>query len=385
MNVSGTTIVQLRRRQQRRSLRGPVPVQLDVRGVVRRGQPDPDPEGPRVVADGGQPERRLLGEPLRRLQGPPRLHRRRLCDDDVRHRGQLEGQHDRQRGLPPLHPALVRRRPDLDHAAGGLHPLVSTQPGRHHHGDGTNTCEWYGGYTEDDYSVCTTYGAGEFEQARNVSQLAGTKVTVLDPRYSPTGGMLKKDYTNLLCDDPSCDGIWENCGYTEAHLSRGRPRPVRLLRHLRDRRQHGGDGRDRHGPAGHVLQPGLQLRRRLGRAGYLRLPILRNPGIQVPVWSARKVKSNCAGTGWRTATTWRPRPACSATRTATASTRSGTRSCRSASTKHGEEIYTNMDSQFRRIFFNFNTDVAPTASRVRQLVPARPIGGGCAAAGRHRA
>ena len=31
--------------------------------------------------------------------------------------------------------------------------------------DGTTTCEWYGGYTEEDYSVCTFYGAGEFEQA----------------------------------------------------------------------------------------------------------------------------------------------------------------------------------------------------------------------------
>ncbi len=28
--------------------------------------------------------------------------------------------------------------------------------------DGTTTCEWYGGYTEDDYSVCTDYAAGEF-------------------------------------------------------------------------------------------------------------------------------------------------------------------------------------------------------------------------------
>jgi hypothetical protein len=81
--------------------------------------------------------------------------------------------------------------------------------------DGTTTCEWYGGYTEEDYSVCTTYGAGEFEQARNVSQLAGTRVTVLDPRYSPTGGMLKRDYTSLVCDD-DLDGIWEDCGLTEA-------------------------------------------------------------------------------------------------------------------------------------------------------------------------
>jgi hypothetical protein len=85
--------------------------------------------------------------------------------------------------------------------------------------DGTETCEWYGGYTEDDYSVCTTYGPGEFEPARNVSQLAGTRVTVLDPRYSPSGGMLKKDYTNLLCyDEAAADGAgdWVNCAYTEA-------------------------------------------------------------------------------------------------------------------------------------------------------------------------
>jgi hypothetical protein len=82
-------------------------------------------------------------------------------------------------------------------------------------GDGTTTYEWFGGYTEDDYSVEFTYGPGDFEAARNVSQLAGTRVTVLDPRYTPSGGMLKKDYTKLLCD-PELDGIWENCGLTEA-------------------------------------------------------------------------------------------------------------------------------------------------------------------------
>jgi hypothetical protein len=90
--------------------------------------------------------------------------------------------------------------------------------------DGTETCEWYGGYTEDDYSVCTTYGAGEYEPARNVSQLAGTRVTVLDPRYSPSGGMLKKDFTSLLCYDEAAVPTeigdagtgWVNCYYTEA-------------------------------------------------------------------------------------------------------------------------------------------------------------------------
>ncbi len=32
-----------------------------------------------------------------------------------------------------------------------------------------------------------TYGPGEFEQARNTSQLVGNKTTILDPRYGPTG------------------------------------------------------------------------------------------------------------------------------------------------------------------------------------------------------
>jgi hypothetical protein len=52
-------------------------------------------------------------------------------------------------------------------------------------GDGTTTCEWYDG-TDGEYPECLTYTAGQFEQARNVSQLTGSKVTVLDPRYSPT-------------------------------------------------------------------------------------------------------------------------------------------------------------------------------------------------------
>jgi len=49
-------------------------------------------------------------------------------------------------------------------------------------------CENYGagtGYT----TVCFDYGPGDFEQARNLSQLTGNKVTILDPRYTPTGGI----------------------------------------------------------------------------------------------------------------------------------------------------------------------------------------------------
>ncbi len=60
-------------------------------------------------------------------------------------------------------------------------------------GSGTETCENYGvGIPGSEVvPVCTWYPAGEFEQARNVSQLTGTKVTVLDPRYTPTGGLRK--------------------------------------------------------------------------------------------------------------------------------------------------------------------------------------------------
>jgi hypothetical protein len=52
-------------------------------------------------------------------------------------------------------------------------------------GDGTETCENYG-LGNATTQVCTFYGAGEFEQARNVSQLIGNKITILDPRYTPT-------------------------------------------------------------------------------------------------------------------------------------------------------------------------------------------------------
>ncbi len=52
-------------------------------------------------------------------------------------------------------------------------------------------CENFGLGGQDVTTVCYTYGAGEFERARNVSQLIGTKITILDPRYTPTGGLKK--------------------------------------------------------------------------------------------------------------------------------------------------------------------------------------------------
>lgn len=64
-------------------------------------------------------------------------------------------------------------------------------------GSGTTTCEWMGpvgGLTE--YPVCTTYGAGDFERSRNVSQLLGSTVTVLDPRYSPTARTINSSWVS---------------------------------------------------------------------------------------------------------------------------------------------------------------------------------------------
>lgn len=63
-------------------------------------------------------------------------------------------------------------------------------------GDGTETCENYKNGTEIT-ETCTTYGPGEFEQSRNLSQLVGNKETILDPRYTPTGGIKMLPITDL--------------------------------------------------------------------------------------------------------------------------------------------------------------------------------------------
>jgi hypothetical protein len=54
-------------------------------------------------------------------------------------------------------------------------------------GEGTTTCDNFG-YGNNQYPFCTDYGPGEFEKARNVSQLMGNKITILDPRFTPTSG-----------------------------------------------------------------------------------------------------------------------------------------------------------------------------------------------------
>ncbi len=92
-------------------------------------------------------------------------------------------------------------------------PLMAAGPGRPRPRDlggvGTETCEWYG-HGNDVEQVCTTYGPGEFEQARNVSQLVGNRVTVLDPRYTPTTDpviptIYTEDYLFPAYDDDARD------------------------------------------------------------------------------------------------------------------------------------------------------------------------------------
>jgi len=69
-----------------------------------------------------------------------------------------------------------------------------------YNGGGTTTCEWMGPTgTETEYPVCVTYAAGEFEQARNVSQLVGSQETILDPRYTPTTSSI----TEISVSNPS--------------------------------------------------------------------------------------------------------------------------------------------------------------------------------------
>ncbi len=67
-------------------------------------------------------------------------------------------------------------------------------------GAGTTAVENYCVSTASDDCEGTefTYAAGVFEQGRNVSQLIGNKITILDPRYTPTGGL--KLYPTIRTD-----------------------------------------------------------------------------------------------------------------------------------------------------------------------------------------
>ncbi len=67
-------------------------------------------------------------------------------------------------------------------------------------GEGVQALEYY--YdpikTGEYIPMLWDYGPGDFEQARNLSLLTGNKVTILDPRYSPPGGL--KQYSTIRTD-----------------------------------------------------------------------------------------------------------------------------------------------------------------------------------------
>jgi hypothetical protein len=94
----------------------------------------------------------------------------------------------------------------------------TTTPANYTHVDGS---EWVGGgatscenYLDDSVGnegrVCNTYPAGTFEQARNLSQFSGTKETVLDPRYSPSGGPRKFAEINTMEDGTSVEPYYDD-------------------------------------------------------------------------------------------------------------------------------------------------------------------------------
>lgn len=67
-------------------------------------------------------------------------------------------------------------------------------------GDGTSYDQVFG-VGDRAWTVTRTLGAGEFEPARNVSQLTSNKETVLDPRYSPTNMGTQSSVERILLPD----------------------------------------------------------------------------------------------------------------------------------------------------------------------------------------
>ena len=67
-------------------------------------------------------------------------------------------------------------------------------------GDGTSY-EQVNGVGDRVWTETRTLGPGEFEPARNVSQLTSSKETVLDPRYSPTNLGTQTDVSRILLAD----------------------------------------------------------------------------------------------------------------------------------------------------------------------------------------
>lgn len=227
--------------------------------------------------------------------------------------------------------------------------------------DGTTTCEDFGGYSIDEYEVCTTYAAGEFEPARNVSRLTGTKITVLDPRYSPTGGMLKLDYKSLQCD-PELDGIWTNCGYTEA------PYPEEI----RDPSAFFATFETGDNTVVTVETGAVPLDMYYSRASNFGDDWDEQDACATDLDDPWYPSANCSddtltdmrwdwlenGDDWATEASVEGNPDGSKFYAV------WNQELFLGLDNYGLELYTDMDSEFRRVFYNLYTDVAPTASIV---------------------
>jgi hypothetical protein len=69
-------------------------------------------------------------------------------------------------------------------------------------GDGTSY-EQVNGVGDRVWTELRSFAAGEFEPARNVSQITSSKETILDPRYSPTNIGTQTDVSRILLSDGS--------------------------------------------------------------------------------------------------------------------------------------------------------------------------------------
>lgn len=74
-------------------------------------------------------------------------------------------------------------------------------------GDGT-TYDQVFGVGDRSWAVTRTLGAGEFEPARNVSQITTNKETVLDPRYSPTNMGTQSSVERILLPDGTYQTVY---------------------------------------------------------------------------------------------------------------------------------------------------------------------------------
>ena len=88
--------------------------------------------------------------------------------------------------------------------------------GESYSGDGTVTCESYrpvpgtttpGARVEP--KVCYSFGAGDAEHARNVTQHRSMNITTLDPRYAPAKATIEEGCTDgLFLDDTIIQDLW---------------------------------------------------------------------------------------------------------------------------------------------------------------------------------